>query len=90
MATPGAKDGDVLEIDLRKLKVREIEEIEEQLGVGFDVAFSGERPKGRALRVCAWVFQKRDHPDVTLEEMGDFVIKVKDPDEADPTSAPGS
>ena len=53
--------------------------------------FQGDRPKGRTLKVCAWVVHKRTHPDVTLDEMGDFIITVKgEEDEADPTPAPGS
>ena len=86
-ATPGADD--VFEVNLQTLKVREIEEIEEIIGVGFDVAFSAGSPKGKVMRALAYVTRKRTDPEFTLEQAGEMVIKLAD-DEPDPTPAAAS
>jgi hypothetical protein len=78
---------DALNIDLTELKVREIEEIEEKLGVSINEAFQG-KSLGKAMRAIGWVTRKRDNPDFTWEEAGELVVKLAQPD-PDPTSASG-
>ena len=48
--TDPARDPEVFEINLQSLKIREIEEIEEIIGSGFDTAFAAGEPKGKAMR----------------------------------------
>lgn len=74
-----------LNIDLSELKVREIEEIEEKLGVSINEAFQG-KSLGHAMRALGWVTQRRTNPDFTWEEAGELVIKLS---ESDPTTASG-
>jgi hypothetical protein len=87
-ATPAGTD-DVFEVNLQTLKVREIEEIEEIIGCGFDVAFAPGAPKGKVMRALAWVTRKRTDPEFTLEQAGEMVIKLAEA-EPDPTTAPAS
>lgn len=75
-----------LEIDLTDLRIREIEEIEEITGAPFDDILGGGRPRGKALRALGFIVKKRENPDYTLEQAGELILKVSDP-EPDPTSA---
>lgn len=90
MANPARDtDPDVFEVDIQSLKIREIEEIEEIIGAGFDAAFAAGQPKGKAMRALAYVSRKRTDPGFTLEQAGEMIIKLADV-EPDPTSAAGS
>lgn len=80
---------EVFEVNLQSLKIREIEEIEDALGAGVDAAFAEGQPRGKALRVVAWVLKKRADPDFTLEQAGELVIQF-DGGGPDPTNATGS
>ena len=75
---------DELVVDLKTLKIREIEEIEEILGEAMDVAFAAGRPKGKALRAIGYILRRRDNPDFTLEDAGELVINLTG-DVPDPT-----
>lgn len=81
---------DVLVIDLNDIRVREIEEIEELTGESFDAwasAFTDpSKPRGKALRLFAYIIKKRDNPEFTMEEAGDLRIVF---DDANPTKAAG-
>jgi hypothetical protein len=65
-----------LKIDLNELKVREIEEIEDRLGVSIDEAFGAGKPKGKAMRALGFVIQRRDNPDFSWEDAGDLVVNL--------------
>lgn len=76
---------DELVVDLKTLKIREIEEIEEILGEAMDVAFAQGRPKGKALRAVGYILRRRDNPDFTLEDAGELVINLTGDSVPDPT-----
>lgn len=79
---------DFLEIDLANLRIREIEEIEAIAEAPFDELFSGGKPKGKALRAIGYVVKRRENPDFSIEDAGDLIVKLTDP-EPDPTAAAG-
>jgi hypothetical protein len=76
-----------LNIDLSELKVSEIEEIEDRLGIPIGEAFGQNKPMGKSLRALGFVIQRRDNPEFTWEEAGDLVVKLKD--DVPPTDANG-
>lgn len=76
--------GEYLEIDVQSLSIREIEEVEDIIGFPFDQAFAADRPKAKTLRALAYITKKRDDPSFTLDDAGDLIVRVPDPD---PTSA---
>lgn len=76
---------DELVVDLKTLKIREIEEIEEILGEAMDVAFAQGQPKGKALRAVGYILRRRDNPDFTLEDAGELVINLTGDPAPDPT-----
>lgn len=76
----------ILEIDLNSLRVREIEEIEERLGLPFDEVVKPGQPKAKMLRAIGYIVKKRENPDFTWEDAGELIIKLSEPD---PTEAAG-
>lgn len=72
-----------LNISLDELTVAEIETIEEIVGLPIDRAF-GDRdapqPRGKVLRALGFVVKRRDNPDFTLEDAGNLVIRMSEPD----------
>lgn len=77
---------EVLDINLDALKVREIEEIEDLLGVSIEDAFADGKPRGKALRALAFVAKKRTEPNFTWEDAGELTINLAP---VDPTQAAG-
>ena len=77
---------DYLEINLDNLRIREIEEIEEIIGGPFDQAFGEGKPRGKALRAIGFVVKRRTNPDFTIEQAGELIIRLGEPD---PTTATG-
>lgn len=73
-----------LSIELDALTVAEIEVIEEIVGAPIDEAFGVGKPRGKALRALGFVVKKRENPDFTLEDAGNLVVKLAEPD---PTTA---
>lgn len=74
--------------DLDDIRVREIEEIEELTGQSFD-EWAGQftdasKPRGKALRLFAYIIKKRDNPDFTMEQAGELRIVF---DAVNPTKA---
>lgn len=67
---------DVLSIDIESLRVREIEEIEDLVGVPFDKLFAPDAPKGKVLRALGLIVKRRENPDFTWEQAGDLVIAL--------------
>lgn len=77
---------ELLELDLAGFKVREIEAFEELSGIPFDEAFLKGKPKGKALRALATIAKRRTDPSYTMEQAGELVINLAEPD---PTEAAG-
>jgi len=77
---------DELSIELDSLTVAEIETIEEITGKSIDQAFADGAPRGRVLRALGYVVKRRENPDFTIEDAGELVIKLSEPD---PTTAAG-
>lgn len=75
-----------LSIELDSLTVGEIEEIEEITGCPIDKVFDADRPRGKALRAIGFVVKRRDNPAFTLEDAGNLVVRLGEPD---PTTAAG-
>lgn len=88
-------DDDVIEVDsiddvLDRLKIREIVDLEEALGVGIDIAFTAGQPRGRGLQAIAWILRRRDHPEFTFEDAGELIVRFTDGEAPDrPTNAAG-
>lgn len=73
-----------LDINLGELRVSEIEQIEEIVGVPIDQAFGANNPRGKALRALGYVVKKRENPEFTIEDAGNLIVRLaEDP----PTSA---
>ena len=79
-------DDKYLNIDLGELTVSEIETIEEVMGEPFDTAFADGKPRGKMLRAIGYVVKRRANPDFTLEDAGNLIVKLAEPD---PTDAAG-
>ena len=75
-----------LSIELDSLTVAEIETIEEIIEAPVDEAFAAGKPRGKTLRAIGFVMKRRENPDFTLEDAGNLVVKLSEPD---PTSAAG-
>lgn len=73
-----------LSIDLESLRVSEIETIEELIDGPIDKAFDDDKPRGKVLRAIGYVVKRRTNPDFTLEDAGNLVVKLGEPD---PTTA---
>lgn len=78
-----------LTIDLGKLRIREIEEIEEIAEAPFDSLFQEGKPRGKALRAIGYVVKRRENPDFTLDDAGELIVNFSDdePKRTDPTPA---
>lgn len=81
MAKTPVEDIEV-EFNLDRLKIRDIEAIEDamdELGIegGFEDLFPADGKRvAKGMRVVAYALARRDHPDLTLEEAGDIVVKM--------------
>ena len=74
---------DSMAIDVDKLKIREIEELEEITGLPIDALESDEAPKGKVLRALAYIYKRREDADLTLEMAGELILKPSsDPKES--------
>ncbi len=61
-----------MDIDLDKLTLAEIEELEELTGKAIDVLFDG--PKGKLMRALFFVVTKRTDPTYTFEQTAGLTI----------------
>ena len=52
------------------LTLDELEEVEDLIGMSIDTAFNVGQPKGRTLKVFAFIVLRRDNPDITMEDVG--------------------
>ena len=59
-------------IDLDKLTLNEIEEIEDLTDTPFDELFTAKGKKGRMLKAIGYVVKKREDPDFTYEQAGEL------------------
>ena len=75
-----------LEVDIESLTVADIEAIEEILEEPLDVYLDAKnpRPRGKLLRAFGYVVKRRDNPDFTIEDAGNLIVKMAEPD---PTEA---
>lgn len=62
-------------IKFEDLTLDEIEEIENLLGTGIDVAFADGKPKGRVLKVFIYISKRRENPNFKFEDAGKFSQK---------------
>lgn len=74
------EDDNVLSIDMDSLTIDEIEEIEEIVGGAIDSAFAAGQPKGKALRALGYITRRRTDPDFTLDQAGQLVVKLEQPE----------
>lgn len=77
---------DELNVNLEALTVAEIETIEEIVGAPIDKVFVEDRPRGKALRALGYVIRRRENPDFTIEDAGNLIVRLAEPD---PTTAVG-
>jgi hypothetical protein len=70
-------DEDRLVVDMQSLRISEICDMEEALGVPFDEMFTKGKPKGRAMQALGWIVKRRDNPGFTFEDAGNLVIVVE-------------
>lgn len=83
---------DEVVIDLEALTLGDLEDVEEQTGMGFSALINN--PGGmpiKGLRALAFVTVRRDLPDVTYEDCRGFAqgaIRVKGDDTSDPPQSP--
>ena len=75
---------DYLDINLDELRVSEIEAIEEIVGESVDTAFAVGKPRGKLLRAIGFVVKRRENPDFTIEDAGNLIVRLGEPD---PTTA---
>lgn len=61
--------------DFESLTLDEVEVIENLLGASIDEAFGDGKPKGKALKVFAWMITKRSNPSYTIEQASKLSLK---------------
>lgn len=61
--------------DFESLTLEEVEIIENLIGESIDEAFGVSKPKGKALKVFAWVISKRTDPSYTIEQASKLSLK---------------
>lgn len=61
--------------DFESLTLEEVETIENLVGESIDEAFGTGKPKGKALKVFAWVINKRTNPSYTIEQASKLSLK---------------
>lgn len=74
-------DDIVLKIDINRLRVREVEAIEEtmaELGMegGLEELFPDGKPSAKTLRIIAYALSRHDHPELTFEDAGDVILDM--------------
>lgn len=77
-------EDNTLVLDLDNLKISEIEDIEDALGCSIETALEDGKPRGKTLRVIAWMLKRRENPSFTLEQAGDLVIVFSQAAPVDP------
>lgn len=95
MALPEDIALDLSDVTLDTLTLDDLEALEDITGRPFDEVFVKGRPKAKALKALAFISLRRDHPELTLEDVGSIAVVTGDaPDPAaepvDPTDAAAS
>ena len=71
---------EVFNVDVSDLTIAEVVEIEDRTGMPLDALGQADKPKGRMLQALAYIVKKREDPDFTWEQAGEWKIN--------PTSEP--
>lgn len=61
-------------IDFEQLTLNEVETIENLTGISIDQVVGDGTPKGKNLKAILFVLKKRDNPNFTIEEAGNFTL----------------
>lgn len=71
-----ATTADQFVIDLNDLTIEEIEVLEDITDAPFDEALKPGRKRGKVLRALAFIVNRREDPDFTLEQAGALKITL--------------
>jgi hypothetical protein len=63
------------QFDFEGLTLNEVETIENLTGVSIDLVAADGAPKGKNLKAIIFVMKRRENPNFTIDEAGNFSIK---------------